>query len=129
MIRRTAWALVSNLSGSYLVLPFIAIVTVGALIADSDRAASYNLLMSFGFVAAMAVGLLAGTTLTEIKVKPLSYVLPGQERSMAPAVTLVGALVCLAYALLLLGRPMTIVGVPAWQQSLGASASALDSSR
>lgn len=119
MIRRTAWALVSNFSGTYIVLLFIAIFTVGSLVTDSDRAAPHNLLMSLGVVAALAVGLVAGTTLTEIKVKPLSYVLPGQERSMAPAVVLVGTLVCLAYALLVLGRPMTVVAVPAWQQSLG----------
>lgn len=122
MIRRTAWALVTNLSGSSFILLCIALFTVGALVSDDERAASYNLLMSFGFVAALAAGLLSGTTLTEIKVKPLSYVLPGQERSMAPAVVLLGALVSLVYALLLLGQPMAAVAVPAWQQSLGAFA-------
>ncbi len=120
MIRRTVWALVSNLSGTYVSLFFIAVFTVPSLAVSSDRTVSYNLLMSLGAVAALTVGLLAGTTLTEIKVKPLSYVLPGQERSMAPAVVLVGALVCLVYALLLLGRPMTVVAVPEWQQALGA---------
>lgn len=120
MIRRTAWALLTNLNGSYFGLPLIAIFTVIALAAPSDRLSPYNLLMSFGFMAATLVGLLAGTTLTEIKVKPLSYVLPGQEKSLAPAVLVVGAVLCLGYALLVLGRPLTVVSVPAWQQSLGA---------
>ena len=117
MIRRTAWALATNFNGSYIGLPFLALFTAIALIVPS-RFPPHNLLMSFGFAAAILVGLLAGTTLAEIKVKPLSYVLPGQERSMAPAVVLVGAVLCLAYALLVLGRPMTIVSVPAWQQSM-----------
>lgn len=119
MIPRTAWAFLTNFNGCYFGLPFLAIFTVIALVAPSDRV-TYNLLMSFGFIAAMLVGLLAGTTLAEIKVKPLSYVLPGQEKSMAPAVLLVGTVLCLAYALLVLGNPMTIVSVPAWQQSLAA---------
>ena len=118
MIGRTSSALVTNFNGSYFGLPFLTLLSVIALL--SERLAWYNLLMSFGFVAAMVVGLLIGTTLTEIKVKPLSYVLPGQEKSMAPAVLVVGAVVCLVYALLLLGRPMTVVSVPAWQQSFAA---------
>jgi len=120
MIRRTAWALLTNFNGAYFGLPFLALFTVIALVAPSERVTPYNLLMSFGFIAATLVGLLAGTTLTEIKVKPLSYVLPGQEKSMAPAVLLVGAILCLGYALLVLGRPLTVISVPAWQQSLGA---------
>jgi hypothetical protein len=120
MILRTALALLTNFNGSYISLPFIALFTVIALSVPSGRFPPYNLLMSCGFVAATVIGLLAGTTLTEIKVKPLSYVLPGQEKSMPPAVLLVGALLCLAYALLLLGRPMTVVSVPAWQQALAA---------
>jgi hypothetical protein len=120
MIRRTAWALLTNFNGSYFGLPFLAIFTAIALVAPSDRMSPYNLLMSFGFMAATLVGLLAGTTLTEIKVKPLSYVLPGQEKSLAPAVLLVGTALCLGYALLVLGRPLTVVSVPAWQQALGA---------
>src|SRR5688572_15550640 len=121
MIRRTAWALLTNISGAYYIgVPFLALFTAIALMVPSGRFPPYNLLMSFGFTAAILVGLIAGTTLTEIKVKPLSYVLPGQEKTMAPAVVLVGAVLCLAYALLVLGRPMTIVSVPAWQQSIAA---------
>lgn len=120
MIHKTAWVLLTNFNGAYFGLPFLAIFTVIALVAPLDHVISYNLLMSLGFVAAMHVGLLAGTTLTEIKVKPLSYVLPGQEKSMAPAVLAVGAVLCLAYALLVFGRPLTVVSAPAWQQSLGA---------
>lgn len=116
MIRRTAWALVTNFNGSYFGLPFLALFTAIAFVNPRTS----DLLMSLAFSAAVLVGLIAGTTLTEIKVKPLSYVLPGQERSMAPAVLLVGVVLCLAYALLVLGRPMTIVSVPAWQQSIAA---------
>ena len=119
MIRRTAWALLTNLNGSYIGLPILALLTFIALIPSHDFP-QHNLLMSFGFAAAIMVGFIAGTTLTEIKVKPLSYALPGQEKSMAPAVLLVGTVLCLAYALLVLGRPMTIVSVPEWQQSIAA---------
>ena len=106
MIRRTAGALVTNFNGSYIGLPFLALLTVIALIPSHGPSPS-SLLMSFGFSAALIVALLVGTTLTEIKVKPLSYVLPGQEKSMAPAVLLLGAVLCLTYARLVLGRPST----------------------
>ena len=120
MIRQTAAAILTNFTGSYIFLPVLALLTLIAFVAPSDRIAPYNLLMSLGLVAAAFVGVLAGTTLTEIKVKPLSYVLPRQEKSMAPAVLIVGALVSLVYALLLLVHPMTVVTVPALQQALAA---------
>jgi hypothetical protein len=120
MTRQTAAAILTNFNGSYILLPFLALFTLIAFVAPIDRVAPYNLLMSLGLVAAAFVGVLAGTTLTEIKVKPLSYVLPGQEKSMAPAVLLVGVLVSLVYALLLLEHPMTVVTLPALQQSLAA---------
>ena len=128
MTRQTAAAILTNFNGSYILLPFLALFTLIAFVAPIDRVAPYNLLMSLGLVAAAFVGVLAGTTLTEIKVKPLSYVLPGQEKSMAPAVLLVGVLVSLVYALLLLEHPMTVVTLPAFEQSLAVSASAWVSS-
>jgi hypothetical protein len=120
MIRQTAAAILTNFNGSYIAVAFLPLLTLIAFVAPSDRVAPYNLLMSLELVAAAFVGMLAGTTLTEIKVKPLSYLLPGQEKSMAPAVLLVGIVVSSLYALLLLGRPMTVVAVPALQQALAA---------
>lgn len=113
MIRLTAKAALTNFYvGYYMALFLLGVSTITGLLLNGD------LLMSSSIVAAGAFGLFAGTTLAEIKVKPLSYTLPRQERSMAPALLLVGTVVCAAYAILVLMRPLSFVDIPTPQQSL-----------
>ena len=120
MIQLNVRAAVTNFNATYTVSLFLVLFTVIAMLTPSARSIPYNLLMSLGLVAAISAGLLAGTTITEIKVKPLSFVMPGQERSMGPAALVVGGIVCAVYALLVFLRPMSVTDISRLQQAVAA---------
>jgi hypothetical protein len=125
MTSLTARTLLTNFNATYAVLPFLGFFTVAVLLMPSDRMLASNLMISLSLVTATAFGLLCGTTVTEIKVKPLSYVIPGQERSMAPAVIAIGAFFAFFYALLLAAKPMTVTEATALQQAFASFAYSL----
>lgn len=112
MIRRlTVKAALTNFNWTYIAFLPLAILTLVSL-ASGDG----DLLFRISLANAGLFGVLTGTTLTEIKVKPLSWCLPGQEKSMGPAIVGLAAIVCLISSALLILRPMTEVDAPLLQQ-------------
>jgi hypothetical protein len=112
MIRRmTIKAALTNFNWTYVAFLPLAILTLVSL-ASGDG----DLLFRISVANAGLFGLLTGTTLTEIKVKPLSWCLPGQESSMGPAIVILAAIVSLVSSAFLLLRPMTEVDAPLLQQ-------------
>jgi hypothetical protein len=118
MMWLTARAAVTNINATYFMPSFLVLGAVIALVTRDATPLTADLLMSFGFVLSFSIALLVGTTLAEIKVKPLSCALPGQETSMAPAALVVGVLICLGLAVLVLARPMSAGDIPAMAQAL-----------
>jgi hypothetical protein len=118
MMWLTARAAVTNINATYFMPSFLVLGAVIALVTRDATPLTADLLMSFGFVLSFSIALLVGTTLAEIKVKPLSFALPGQETSMAPAALVVGVVICLGLAALVLARPMSAGDVPAMGQAL-----------
>jgi hypothetical protein len=92
----------TNFNGTYFTFAFVIIGAVVALVGPGGGDWLYRI----GLVYASLIGLLSGTTLAEIKVKPFSFCMPGQEKSMGPAIVTLAVIACGLYTCLLLIRPV-----------------------
>ncbi|MGW8369703.1 MAG: hypothetical protein ACWGPN_13640, partial [Gammaproteobacteria bacterium] len=112
--RLTSKVALTNFNGIYITFVVFGVLTLIALAGGIDRFPAGSMLFSLSLVIANTFGLVLGTTLAEIKVKPLSWCLPGQERSIGPTLAITAALGAALCASLLLVRP--IAAIPLWEQ-------------